>query len=464
MAKKAFTPVSIEAMKPDPEKRREVPDPALSGLYLVIQPSGAKGWALRYRFAGKPAKLTLGKWPVMGLAEARKAASGALEKVERGENPATEKKVAKKAQAAAAKALEAAGDLDAGKALAMLSQFEREGMSDAIAKIAPDAVAGLRAKVAERNTVKALVQEFDKRYLSKLKSGDHARQFLERFTVKAWGERDIATITKDDLLELLDGIADSGREVTANRVLAHTRKFLNWCVERNVLAVSPAIGVKPVTKEESRDRVLTDDEIKLFWRACDATGQPWGPFGKLLLLTGQRLNEVAQMTDAEIRGDTWHLSRDRTKNGRAHDVPLSQAARDVLEGMARIKSRAGYIHTTNGTSPVQGFHKAREAIAAKMAELAADDAGEVVEIAPWTFHDLRRTCATGLARLGVPVRVTEAVLNHVSGTGGGIVSVYQRHDYADEKRDALEAWGRYVLALVEGQPDNVVRIQAGARG
>ena len=417
MAKK-LTPLGIEAIKANPKKRQEIPDPAMPGLYLVVQPSGAKGWALRYRFAGKPAKLTLGKFPMMGLADARMAASDALAKVEIGTDPAAAKQKTKAAR--------------------------------------------LEAQLSERDKVKTLVQEFYKRHLSKLKSGDHARQFLDRFTVKEWGERDIQTITKRDLLDLLDEIADSGRTTTANRVLAHTRKFLNWCVERDIIAVSPAMGVKPVAKEASRDRVLTDDEIRLFWRACDATGQPWGPLGKLLLLTGQRLNEVAQMTDAEIRGATWHLSADRTKNGRAHDVPLSQATGDVLTGMERVKSRAGYIHTTNGTSPVQGFHKARANIAEHMAAIAEQEAGHPVEIPAWTFHDLRRTCATGLARLGIPVRVTEAVLNHISGTGAGIVAVYQRHDYADEKCDALEAWGRYVLALVEGQPGNVVKL-AGAR-
>lgn len=411
---KKLTQKGIEAIKPDPAKRLEIADASHPGLYLVVQPSGAKGWALRYRQAGKPAKLTLGKFPVMGLAEARKAASEALAKVEAGGDPITEKKQAKAAK--------------------------------------------LDAQLTERDKIKTLAGDFYKRHLAKLKSGDQARQFLERFTVKAWGERDIQTITKRDVLDLLDSIADSGREVTANRVLAHTRKFLNWCVERDVIAISPATGVKPVAKEASRDRVLTDDEIRLFWRACDAAGQPWGPFGKLLLLTGQRLNEVAQMTDAEIRGQVWHLAASRTKNGRAHNVPLSKAASAVLDAMQRVKNDAGYIHCTNGESAVQGFHKARAAIANKMAELAAEDAGEAVEIPAWTFHDLRRTCATGLARLGVPVRVTEAVLNHISGTGAGIVAVYQLHDYADEKRDALEAWGRYVLALVEGQPDNVVHL------
>ena len=103
-----------------------------------------------------------------------------------------------------------------------------------------------------------------------------------------------------------------------------------------------------------------------------------------------------------------------------------------------------------GRTPVSGFHKARATLAEAMEQIAAKERGEAVEIPHWTFHDLRRTCATGLARLGIPVRVTEAVLNHVSGTGGGIVAVYQRHDYADEKRKALEAWARFVLSLVEG--------------
>lgn len=121
------------------------------------------------------------------------------------------------------------------------------------------------------------------------------------------------------------------------------------------------------------------------------------------------------------------------------------------------------MFTTTGESPVSGFHKGRHHIAKRMAEIAADEAGEAVEIPHWTFHDLRRTAATGMARLGIPVRVTEAVLNHVSGTAAGIVSVYQRHDYADEKRAALDAWARLVCELVEGRADNVVRIK-GARG
>ena len=415
---KALTPKTVDAAKPDPERRYEIPDPALSGLYLVVQASGVKSWALRYRFGGKPAKLTLGRWPLMGLAEARAAATEALDKIERGKNPSAEKKATKAAKA--------------------------------------------EAQLSERDKIKTLIKQFDKRHLKGLKSGEVVRRELDRFVVAEWGERDIHDITRRDVIDLLDGIADSGRVVTANRIRAYLSKFLNWAVERDILALSPATGVKPVAKEASRDRVLTDDEVRWFWAACEAEGFPWGPLGKLLLLTGQRLNEVAQIADREVQGDVWRLSADRTKNGRAHDVALSEPARDVLASVERIKDRDGvvrFVFTTTGTTPVSGFFKARAHLAGAMEQIAAKEQGEPVEIPRWTFHDLRRTAATGMARLGIPVRVTEAVLNHVSGTGAGIVGVYQRHDYADEKRAALDAWARFVAELVDGKAGNVVRLR-----
>jgi integrase len=311
----------------------------------------------------------------------------------------------------------------------------------------------------DRDKIKSLIAQFGKRHLANLRSGAVVRRELDRFVVAPWGERDIHDITKRDVIDLLDGIADSGRVVTANRIRAYLGKFLNWAVERDILAASPAVGVKPVAKEASRDRVLSDDEIRWLWAACEAEGFPWGPLGKVLLLTGQRLGEVVQITDAEVQGATWHLTAARTKNGRAHDVPLSDAARDVLAGVDRIGGAAGYIFTTNGRTPLSGFHKGRGHLADAMATIAAKERGEPVEIPHWTFHDLRRTAATGMARLGIAVRVTEAVLNHVSGTAGGIVAVYQRHDYAAEKRAALDAWARFALQLVEGKADNVVRIE-----
>jgi integrase len=344
-----------------------------------------------------------------------------------------------KARAAAAEALDAAKAGD-----------------DPAAKKRAEKAARLEADLSERDKVKTLIGQYDKLRLKGLRSRATVRRELDRFVVAAWGERDIHTIAKRDVIDLLDVIAESGRAVTANRVRAYLNTFLNWCVERDVLTISPATGVKRVVKEASRERVLTDDEIRWLWRACDDLDL-WGPFTKTLLLTGQRLGEVAAMREAEISGATWHLEAKRTKNGRAHDVPLSDAALDVLARTMKIKG-AGYLFTTTGASALSNFHRGREAIAAKMAEIAAEERGEPVEIPHWTFHDLRRTAATGMARLGIPVRVTEAVLNHVSGTGGGIVAVYQRHDYADEKRAALEAWARFVASIVEGGSAKVIPI------
>lgn len=408
MKLKAATVETLQAT----DKRQEIPDDLCTGLYLVVQPTGKKSWQVRYRHGGVHRRMTLASFPTLTLAAARVRAREVMAAASEGRDPAEEVKAAKAPK--------------------------------------PE---------DDRDKIKTLIGQYDKRHLKGLKSGDVVRRELDRFVVKEWGERDIHSITKRDVIDLLDGIADSGRVVTANRVRAYLNKFLNWAVERDILPLSPATGVKPVAKEASRDRVLTDDEIRWFWQACEAEGFPWGPLGKVLLLTGQRLNEAAQITEGEIRGDLWHLSADRTKNGRAHDVPLSDAVQAVLGAVERIEGKPGFIFTTTGTTPVSGFFKARAHLAEAMERLAAEERGEAVAIPRWTFHDLRRTAATGMARLGIPVRVTEAVLNHISGTGGGIVAVYQRHDYADEKRQALEAWGRFVLSLVQDQPDNVVRLE-----
>lgn len=227
------------------DRRQEIPDSLCTGLYLTVQPSGKKGWQVRYRHGGVHRRMLLGAYPILSLAEARQRAREALAAATEGRDPAGEVKAA-------------------------------------------------RAPKPEdnRDKIKILIVQYHKRHLSGLKSGDMVRRELDRFVVAAWGERNIQSITKRDVIDLLDGIADSGRVVTANRIRAYLNKFLNWAVERDILPISPATGIKPVAKEVSRDRVLTDDEIRWFWAACEAEGFPWGPLGQMLLLTGQRLNEV----------------------------------------------------------------------------------------------------------------------------------------------------------------------------
>jgi integrase len=409
-----MTAATVEKIRPT-EKRIEMPDTMVKGLVLIVQPTGSRSWQVRYRTAGIRRRMGLGNYPAVSLADARKSANAALLQVLEGNDPVGEREVKKE------------------------------------------------AKLSDRDNIRLLVEQFAKRHLTTLKSGPTVKRELDRHVVAVWGDRDIHDIKKRDVIDLLDAIADSGRIVSANRVRAYLNKFLSWCVERDIIDQSPAMGVKPVAKEKSRDRVLSDDEIRWLWQACEREGHPWGHLGKLLLLTGQRVGEVVGMTDREVRGDLWHLAAERTKNGRAHDVPLSEATCKALDAVDRIKGDAALIMTTNGRTPLSGFHKGRNRIADRMIEVASEEMGSAVEIPHWTFHDLRRTAATGMARLGIPVRVTEAVLNHVSGSGGGIVAVYQRHDYADEKRNALDAWARFVSELVDGSAENVVRMQGELR-
>jgi integrase len=189
----------------------------------------------------------------------------------------------------------------------------------------------------------------------------------------------------------------------------------------------------------ARDRVLTDAEVGQVWRACGASGEPFGSAVRLLLLTGCRLNEVAGMRTPELSDDgaTWTIPGERTKNGRAHVVPLSPQAREVLAGVLRISD--SLVFTTNGRTPVSGWSKVKRRL------------DRAAEIPSWRLHDLRRTAATGMAELGVPPHVVEAALNHVSGARAGVAGTYNRAAYAAEKRAALERWGAHVAGLASGR-------------
>lgn len=438
-----LTVKSVEAAKPDPKTRREIPDGALPGLYLLVQSSGAKSWALRYRFDGKPKKLTVGSvllerigeapdGPLpfgvpMTLTEARKAAREALQQIAEGTDPAAAKAAAKAAKAA-------------------------------------DAEAG-------RDTVEILGQRFIERYCKPRNRSwtEVQRQFKAEINPH-WGKRKAQDITKRDVLDLLDGIIDRGSPVTANRVFATVRRFFGWLIERDILTASPCAGIKKPTPEKSRERILSDDELRLFWKATDGFDHPFGPMWRLLLLTGQRRNEIAGMRRSELALDgdapAWTIPRDRTKNANAHLVPLAPAAVDIIEGLPKI-GKAGYVFTTTGETPVSGFSRSKGrldnamlAILKKEAEKAGEDPDKV-ELTPWTLHDLRRTMASGMARLNINLPVIEKCLNHVSGSFAGIVGVYQRHEFTEEKRRAFAAWADFIDGLVSDKPaGNVVPMRA----
>jgi integrase len=402
-----LTDVQIKKLT-TPTARREVPDGKITGLYLVLQPSGAKSWALRYRAAGKPTKLTLGPYPTLDLANARRRAQEALGDVASGKNPAAEKKAAREAQKAAS------------------------STADRVETVA----ASFIDKYVKRNVGESWAREAE-RLLTK--------EINPKFGCKRLGE-----VKKSDIHDLLDEIVDRGAPIVANRTLAVFRRLCNWAVERGVVDASPCDKIKAPAAEESRDRVLSDDEVRLAWTAFERLGWPFGQIAQLLLLTGARRDEIAsgRWSEIDLEAKTWTIAKERSKNGVAHEIPLSDAAIAILKQLPRIGDRKdALIFSTTGLTAVSGFSRAKDAIdnvilAARGAEVGAPDR--------WTFHDLRRTAASGMAGLGIAPHVVEAVLNHRSGTIKGVAAVYNRYSYATEKRQALDAWARRLEAIVTG--------------
>ncbi len=289
-----------------------------------------------------------------------------------------------------------------------------------------------------------------------MKSAHEVKRLLEKEVKGPWRGRLVTEIGRDDVLKLVEDIAERGAGTTANRTLANLKAFFNWCADRGILQTSPAERVRRPKAEVSRDRVLSDAELRFLVSALGQIEWPWREFFTLALLTGQRREEIAGMRwgelDLESRNPIWVLPADRTKNGKAHVVPLVPAAVAIIRGVRRIEG-SDFVLTTTGDTSVSGFSRAKAKLDATMLKIARGEAEsrgadpERVVVSPWRLHDVRRTVASGMARAGVSVAVVEKVLNHVSGTFAGVVGVYQRHDFAAEKREALTAWAAHVERL-----------------
>lgn len=399
---KDLTAFAIEATKPG-SSRREIPDGKVRGLYFIVQPSGQRSWALRYRRRADNAtrKLTLGAYPAIDLTNARRLASKALTAVAENGDPAEDKQAARMAA----------------------------------------------RKPVHQDLVENVVDRFIERHAKKNTretSWKEAQRLLKTELVSRWKGKPIAAIGRSDIHAILDAIIDRGSPISANRALAVMSRLFSWSVERGLIPTSPCSGIRPPSPAKTRDRVLTDAELRLVWLACDQIGWPFGPLVRLLILTGQRRDEVGGITWDEVDLDerVWLLPKGRVKNDKGHAVPLSDAAIEIIENLPQIANRARYVFTTTNFAPVSGFTTAKRRFDQIIATLNGG-----VSIPPWTYHDLRRTLASGCARLGVMPQVVEAILNHRSGTIRGVAAVYNRYDHAAEKRAALDAWEKHVAAF-----------------
>jgi integrase len=397
-----LTQSRIAGLKCPPEKRDMlVFDDEQRGLGVRVLASGGKTFLAQYTWHGQKRRIPLGSSSAVSLGKVRDAVRAIMGDVAKGVDPAAvRKKAAAEARRNAAhKALTLA---------ALLSDWQAWHLAGKRPSYAAEAVRALR-------------------------------NAFSRYLDLPAAELDRATAVKT-----LDAMARKGSVAMAARTAAYGKAAYGWAVKRGTLSVNPFLNL-PVAPAPRRERVLSDDEVATIWRATDGPG-PFNGIVRFLILTGQRLEEVAGMTWAELSDDfsTWTIPASRAKNGATHIVPLPEPALEVLRGHPQF----GELVFPGRRGPFNGFSKAKAALDAKS------------HLTNWRLHDLRRTMATGLQRLGVRLEVTEQVLNHVSGSRAGIVGVYQRHDFAQEKRAALEAWAAHVMAAVKGRADvgNIVTL------
>jgi integrase len=427
-------------------KDRLVFDETQRGLAVRITASGGRTYLAQYTLHGHKWRVPLGACSAVSLAKAREAAAAMMGDVAKGRNPAADRKAAAAAERA--------------------------------------------KRVRARLTLRVLIEDWNRLHLAKQRPSYEAEavRALHR-AFAGWLDDAAEDLDRASVVRALDALsrrrerAERGKpkgSAIAGRTAAYGRAAFGWALKRGMVTANPFSHL-PVSKSISkRERVLTDDEVGDIWRAAEKMAAPYGSIVRLLVLTGQRRGEVAGLKWNELTDDlaNWTLSGERTKNGVTHIVPLSAPARDLLRSLLpedereakrilaerRAKSELA-LPGLAGT--FAGWSKSKTALdkAIKQARAkAAVTAGEgPAQLEPWSLHDIRRSVATGLQRLGVRLEVTEAVLNHISGSRGGIAGVYQRHDWAAEKRAALDAWAIHVLTASEGkiQANNVVRLAAG---
>jgi integrase len=378
---------AIDAL-PTPLKDEVYWDTGCPGFGVKVTPKGRKVFVVLYRTAGTGSRLrkfTIGPYGRVTLQQARVAAQKVFTARLEGRDPAAEKRAARQ-------------------------------------RIVTDRVGDV-------------LEDFIAQHLSQNRSSSEVSRLLRREIGSAWVGRSIHEITKRDVIDVIKTIEQRGTPIAANKALKSIKTFLRWCVGRAVLDQSPADGIPTPTKEVSRDRVLNDGELARVILAARRIGDPYGGIVELLALTAQRREEVACCTWNELDLDarTWTLPKERTKNTKPHTVHLSDQATIVLN---RMKKQGKFVFSHFGDTPFQDFSMAKREIDA------------VSGVTGWRVHDLRRTCVSGMARLGVPPHVADKILNHQSGAISGVAAVYQRHDFLAERQAALERWGAHVAEIV----------------
>jgi integrase len=382
-------------------------DDALPGFGLRQRDGGKRTWIVQYRVGAKQRRVTLGTVETLNADEARKRAKDALSKVHLGHDPQLEK---------AERRAESAINL----AAIVHRYLEERAPKRLKPKTLREVTHSLREHWKPLHTIP----------LTKIARSDVAGQ--------------LGRITKEH------------GPYAANRSRSYLSTLYAWTIAEGLADANPVVGTNKAAEEISRDRVLNDEELRLVW-SCAGEGD-YGAIVRLLILTGQRREEVAAMRWSELDFDKrlWRIGAERTKNGLLQEVPLPDVAMELLMVRCQWEGRDLVFGSRGG--PFQGWSAAKRTLDARILAKFAEQ-GEKPAMTPWRIHDVRRTAATRMNELGVLPHVVEAVLNHISGHKAGVAGVYNRASYALEKRQALDLWAAHVLALAEGKAANVVPLR-----
>jgi integrase len=402
----------------------------VKGFGLKVTPAGSKVYVFQYRIARPgeaertPAKrYTIGQHGKLTPDQARKRAKALAAMVEEGIDPRQR-------------------DLDE---ISARDEADRQSAEKA----------RLEGELAFENVAALWLDHYENEKDRRPSSVRMAKLVVNKHLKPRLAGKPMPYIDRADLQPIIDAIPVRQRGMR-RAVFAYASVLFGWVHRRGDIAENPVAGMAKPEAPKARDRVLTDDELSVVWKASETLGDPFGPYFRLLIITGQRRAEVAAMNWVELdrATATWTIPAERAKNDTVHIVPLSGQAIAELDRLAKIAHgddvteqaenwpKAGFVLTTTGHSPISGISKAKKALDDAVAKLRDGEA-----LLNWRIHDLRRTLATGFQRLGIRFEVTEAVLNHVSGAKGGIAGIYQRHDWRDEKRSALNAWACHIAAI-----------------
>jgi integrase len=378
-------------------------DDSVPGFGLRLRDGGSRTWIFQYQLGRKQRRVVIGKATAIPADKARTIAADLHAKVRLGGDPAAERAV---------------------------------------------------NTAAAENTFERLARQYLEFQESNLRprSLTEVKRHLESYA-KPLHRLPASTIDRRTIADRLNAVAKDSGAVTANRVRASLSAMFGWAMREGLATANPVINTNK-RQEQSRTRVLSSAEIRAIWSALE--DDDFGAIIKLLLLTGQRADEIAALLWFEVLDDMLDLPGERTKNGKAHFVPLSAPARAILEAWPRRRNADGKPRELVfgiGDGPFSGWSNCKERLDQRIR-----DAGH--EIPHWVVHDLRRTAVTKMAdELKILPHVIEATINHISGHKGGVAGIYNKATYLSERKQALELWGDHVLAIIEGRTSNVTPLR-----